>query len=533
MTVFELVAKLTLDSSEYEKDLKQTEGGLSKVSSNVAKFGKVGVVAIGAVAAATTALVKKSVEAYSEYEQLAGGVEKLFGKEASKDVMKFAQEAYKTSGMSANQYMEQATSFSAALINSLGGNQKKAAQQTDVAMRAISDNFNTFGGDMQNIQNAFQGFAKQNYTMLDNLKLGYGGTKTEMERLIADANEYGKSIGMAGDLSIDSFSDIVTAIDLVQQKQGIAGTTAKEAAKTIQGSIQMTKSAWQNLVTGLADPNADVAALTKNLIESAATAAKNVIPAVQQALTGILQAVQDYAPQLIKDGVEAITKFAEGLGDGAPKIMAKITDIIVLITKALGKNAPKLIVAALKLAVGIAKGLIKGLPRIVAAMAKMAAEIIKGLNISAKVGAVVDRIKSAISDKLNAAYRIVTGWINKIKGLFPFNIGKIFSGWVPKISLRTNKTDDGASTSTTVGREGFARAMSQPYMFKRPTEFYAGEAGDELLYGRNALLKDIRDAVKGNGEVVINLNYDADADATDMLRDLARGVQRYRMAGAI
>ena len=169
MDFMKLKATLALDSSEYEQGLDKAEGKTSKLKKGLATFGKASVVAIGAAAAATTVLVKKSVQAYAEYEQLAGGVNKLFGEEASKQVMEYAENAYKTAGMSANQYMEQATSFSAALINSLGGDQMAAAKQTDVAMRAISDNFNTFGGDITNVQNAFQGFAKQNYTMLDNL----------------------------------------------------------------------------------------------------------------------------------------------------------------------------------------------------------------------------------------------------------------------------------------------------------------------------------------------------------------------------
>ena len=203
------------------------------------------------------AIVGGAVEGYASYEQLAGGVKKLYG-DASNTVMRFAQDAYKTSGMSANQYMEQATSFSAALVSSLGGDTAAAARQTDVAMRAISDNVNTFGSDMDSVQNAFQGFAKQNYTMLDNLKLGYGGTKQEMERLIADANAYAAANGKAADLSIDSFSDIVTAIELIQEKQGIAGTTAKEAATTIEGSIAMTKAAWANLLAEFGKEDGDV-----------------------------------------------------------------------------------------------------------------------------------------------------------------------------------------------------------------------------------------------------------------------------------
>lgn len=205
----------------------------------------------------TKAVVGGAVSSYSAYEQLAGGVDKLY-QGASDKVKQYAQNAYKTSGMSANQYMEQATSFSAALINSLGGDVDKAADLTDVAMRAMSDNVNTFGSDMQSVQYAFQGFAKQNYTMLDNLKLGYGGTKEEMERLISDANDYAASIGQASDLSIDSFADIITAIELIQEKQKIAGTTAREAMTTIEGSVNATKAAWQNFLTAIGSGDEDM-----------------------------------------------------------------------------------------------------------------------------------------------------------------------------------------------------------------------------------------------------------------------------------
>ena len=540
MDFMKLKATLSLDSSEYEQGLDKAESKTGKLKKGLANFGKVSAVAIGAATVATAALVKKSVQAYAEYEQLAGGVEKLFGDKASKQVMKYAQNAYKTAGMSANQYMEQATSFSAALINSLNGDQMAAAHQTDVAMKAISDNFNTFGGDIQNVQNAYQGFAKQNYTMLDNLKLGYGGTKTEMERLIADANEYAAANGMAADLSIESFSDIVTAIDLVQQKQGIAGTTAKEAAKTIEGSLNMTKAAWQNLVVGFTDPNADIGKLASDLLQSVGIAAKNVVPAVGRALKGIGQAIVEYAPTLINEGVNAIAKFAEGIGEGEPEIILKVVDIVLLIAETIIKNLPKIIKAAAKLIVGFAKGLINSLPKVVSSVAKIGSEVVKGLGsaiwgkvkeaaegIKRRFLSVIDTIKdgassafesvkNTISEKLEAAKSIVTGWINTIKGLFPFNIGKIFSGWVPKISLHAKKSEDGtsASTDTTVTNQYFAKAMSQPYLFNKPTILnqIAGDHGDEMLYGRSALMRDIAEASGGGTEIT---NYFDIYDATN------------------
>ena len=348
MDLLALVARLTLDKSGYEQGLKEAEsqasstgGKLGKVLGSVGKaagtVAKVTAAGIGAGAAAIGFLTKQSVSSYSQYEQLAGGVKKLFGS-AADDVMRFANDAYKTSGMSANQYMEQATSFSAALINALGGDTKKAAEQADVAMRAMSDNVNTFGSDMASVQYAFQGFAKQNYTMLDNLKLGYGGTKTEMERLIADANEYAKANGQAADLSIESFSDIVTAIELIQEKQGIAGTTAKEAATTIEGSFNMTKAAWENLVAGLANPDADIGKLMDNLIvavvgDREGTGLLNqLLPAIERALDGVGQFLERAAP--------IIAAYLPGLMD---KIASRLISAATTLISGLVKSLPAII----------------------------------------------------------------------------------------------------------------------------------------------------------------------------------------------
>ena len=355
MDLFDLVAKITLDSSEYEKGIKGAGEGASALSSKWAMFGKVAAgvgvataAAVGAAAVGVGKLTKASIEAYANYEQLAGGVKKLFG-DASDELMNYANNAYKTSGMSANQYMEQATSFSAALINSLGGDQMAAAKQTDVAMRAISDNFNTFGGDIQNVQNAYQGFAKQNYTMLDNLKLGYGGTKTEMERLIADANEYAKANGMAADLSIDSFSDIVTAIDLIQQKQGIAGTPAKEAATTIEGSLNMTKAAWENLVTGFADPDADIGQLMDNLVvaivgENEGEGLLNqIIPAIERAMEGIGTLIEEAAPILAEHLPTLIEEILPSLLNAATQLIAGIVQALPSLISVLVQQMPMII----------------------------------------------------------------------------------------------------------------------------------------------------------------------------------------------
>ena len=211
---------------------------------------------------------KEALDSYADYEQLVGGVETLF-KDSSGIVENYANNAYKTAGLSANDYMETVTSFSASLLQSLDGDTAKVAEVSNMAVTDMADNANKMGTDMSSIQNAYQGFAKQNYTMLDNLKLGYGGTKSEMERLLSDAQ---KISGVKYDIS--NLNDVYQAIHVVQGELGITGTTAKEASTTIQGSVSAMKSAWQNMLTGIADDNADFDGLINNLVDSIVTAGK-------------------------------------------------------------------------------------------------------------------------------------------------------------------------------------------------------------------------------------------------------------------
>lgn len=375
MNVFDLAAVLTLDSSQYDKGLADAKGEATSLGTNFTKVGKM--VAAGAAAggAAITALAGMAVKSYANYEQLAGGVKKLY-QTASDEVMKYAQNAYQTAGMSANDYMEQATSFSAALVNSLNGDYAAAAKQTDVAMRAISDNFNTFGGDISMIQGAFQGFAKQNYTMLDNLKLGYGGTKSEMERLIADANEYAEANGKAADLSIDSFSDIVTAIQYIQEEQHIAGTTAKEASTTIEGSLNAAKAAWQNLLTGFADSEQDIGQLATVFVDTLTTAASNIVPRFIEALGGIAEGVPEIAMKLkdafmaeagsLKDaGAEMLNGIMQGLTENVTGIINAALPMIANFSASLRSNAGKLVDVGINMVMKIAQGIVNAMPTII------------------------------------------------------------------------------------------------------------------------------------------------------------------------
>lgn len=348
-----------------------------------AVFRGIGLAAAAGAAAAGVAVVgigKQALDAYSSYEQLSGGVAKLYGNAgqsveeyaaaqgkavgevisewqrnegAQRTVMESAAKAYQTAGMSANQYMEQATTFSASLINSLGGDTQRAAEVTDVAMRAMSDNVNTFGSNAEDVSNAFNGFSKQNYTMLDNLKLGYGGTHAEMERLIADANAWGAANGEASNLSIDSFADVVQAIQQIQEKQGIAGTTEREASKTIEGSVNAARAAWENFVAGMGSDDSDMAALTENLVDSVATAAGNVVPRIAQiggtmvsALPGLLSRLgsrlAEALPGVVSDAWEAASRALSGAGIQLPPIDAgqvagAMSQVMEVLSGAVGK----------------------------------------------------------------------------------------------------------------------------------------------------------------------------------------------------
>lgn len=335
-------------------------GTANAAAAGVAAAAKAAAAGAAVAAAGVGALTKASLDGYASYEQNVGGIQKLFGNmgqsleeyaamtgqtcdeaaaewqalgNAQDKMLEQAKNAYATCGLSANAYMEQATSFSAALINSLGGDTQKAAEQAQVAMVAMSDNVNTFGTDMQDVQNAFQGFAKQNYTMLDNLKLGYGGTEGEMKRLISDANEYAESIGQASDLSIDSFSDIVTAIDLIQQKQQIAGTTSREAATTIEGSVNMMKAAWENWLTALGSDDYDLGKATDGLAESLVAVADNVLPRVATIVSNIVAElpglVEEVGPTLADALTTVVGSAAEVLRAAVPEQFRGVFDGIV------------------------------------------------------------------------------------------------------------------------------------------------------------------------------------------------------------
>ena len=336
MNLFELFVKIGADTTEANKGIdevgQKTSGLGEKLKSGLATAGKVAVAGVAAGATAIGALGTKAVAAYADYEQLVGGVETLF-KDSQDQVMDYANNAYKTAGLSANEYMETVTSFSASLLQSLDGDTSAAADKANLAITDMSDNANKMGTDMTSIQNAYQGFAKANYTMLDNLKLGYGGTQAEMERLLADAE---KISGIKYDIS--SYADIVDAIHVVQTEMGITGTTAEEAASTIQGSFGMMKSAWQNLVTGMADPDQDLGVLVGNFTDSVVIAGNNLIPRIQELLPRIVEAttsligtVSEQLPAILgtvlPSLVEGATNLVTGLMAALPSVLSVLADV--------------------------------------------------------------------------------------------------------------------------------------------------------------------------------------------------------------
>jgi phage-related protein len=458
--------------------------------------------AIKEVGAALVDLGKQSIEGYAQYEQLIGGVQTLFnetdlsledyassvGKSTSevqaewsqltaggRMVANNAEEAFHTVGLSANEYMETVTSFSASLIQSLGGDTKAAAAKADLAITDMSDNANKMGSDMQSIQNAYQGFAKQNYTMLDNLKLGYGGTKQEMERLLTDAE---KISGIKYDIS--SYADIVDAIHVVQTEMGITGTTAKEAATTIEGSAKSMKAAWQNFLTGVSvgdnDGIGNLDVLVGNVVDGVKTFADNLIPRLQIMLprlaegltqlanglapyvgpaletllpplmqgigglvSGIVQALPmtvevvsgvvpmlveqltSLLPQVVSAGGEIIVSLAAGIGGSLPELLPSAVDAVIEVASGLVANTDKLVIAAGQLIGGLAQGLIEAIPRLVYRLPEIisaiAAGLLKGLASIGMVGQqLVEGLWNGIKNAGQWLYDKLSGWVSNILG---------------------------------------------------------------------------------------------------------------------
>ena len=349
------------------------------------------IAAVGASAAGVSALTAEAYNSFADYEQLAGGVEVLFG-ETADEVMANAANAFATAGISTNEYMETVTSFAASLNSSLGENSWQAAAYADEAITDMADNANRMGTSMESIMNAYQGFAKGQFNMLDNLKLGYGGTKEEMERLLRDAEEMAGY--MEGSLDIDSFADITEAIHIVQENLGIAGATAEEAGSTISGSAASMKAAWDNLVTGFANPNADLGLLIQNVVQTGSTALDNMIPTIINALNGIANTLPMIVPiiteklpsliqQILPPLIQAISTLVQALVAAFPEIMGIIIEILPdlmnMVIETILSMLPVIIELGLELLLALADGIINALPTLIPAVVDVVLTIVDKL----------------------------------------------------------------------------------------------------------------------------------------------------------
>lgn len=594
-------------------------------AAGVAAGGKIsgkikGVLAAAGIGAALGAGISKSISEGANLEQAIGGIETLF-KDSSDQMIKNADNAFKTAGISANQYMEQATSFSASLLQSTGGDTQKAAKAADQAIIDMSDNANKMGSNITDIQNAYQGFAKQNYTMLDNLKLGYGGTKTEMERLLSDAE---KISGQKYDIS--NLSDVYEAIHVIQTDLDITGTSSKEAASTLSGSFASMKAAAENLMGDLA-LGRNVGPAMVGLAETASTYLfGNLLPAIGRIFAslptaisalvktglpqfmsagagmvrGLIAGVQNAAPQLaqklpqmvstalntitqnlpavldkgrqivvslvqgllanLPTLINAATNIAKQIPDflqkNIPVVAAKAGELAGQLGAALIKNLPKIVVSAAKLGLTIVTGILKMVPTMLKAGKNLVMNLAKGLGgaalsaikgaarkivagiltpisaiggrirgyantvrsvlsfsgLASKVRGIWNSIKSAITGPIDSARNTVSGIVRKIKGFFPISVGKIISNiakpHIPSIGVTWKNVKKGIFSLSYPSIHWNAKAMDNPYMFNNATLFGAGEAGDEMLYGRKALMADIREATgDGTKNITINNNF--------------------------
>lgn len=379
------LASMEEQTDKSTKEIKEMKKGFDDAGSGALKFGDIlkanvlseaivsGIKKLGSVVkevgSAFIKIGKQALDSYADYEQLVGGVETLFKDNAS-TVENYANNAYKTAGLSANEYMETVTAFSASLLQSLNGDTAKSAEVADMAITDMADNANKMGTSMDMIQNAYQGFAKQNYTMLDNLKLGYGGTKSEMERLLADAQ---KISGVKYDIS--NLNDVYQAIHVIQGELGITGTTAKEASTTIQGSVSAMKSAWSNMLTGIADDNADFDGLVNNLVESIGTAAENIMPRVQIIIDGVIalvgqlgEKIVEHLPEILETCSNIFTQIIDSIGTFAPQIGAAAFQIVNALITGIASNLPTILEAGIELLVELIKGISQTLPQLIPVM---------------------------------------------------------------------------------------------------------------------------------------------------------------------
>lgn len=390
-----------------------SEGKFSKLGGTLKTVGVAMGACVAAAAAAAVSLGKAVIEAYGEYEQLVGGVDTLF-QESSGKLQEYAANAYKTAGMSANDYMSTVTSFSASLIQSLGGDTEAAVKYADMAITDMADNANKMGTDIGLIQNAYQGFAKQNYTMLDNLKLGYGGTKEEMERLLADATAIS---GIEYDIS--SYADVVDAIHVIQESMGVAGATAAEAEHTIEGSLNSMKAAVANLVVGFGDADADIEQLCNNVVDAFQDVLTNITPIIENiisalptALNALLETVGELLPTLLDTVVDLFSQVLNTLLTLLPELIPVVIQVVLTIINTLIENLPLLVDAAIQIVMSLVQGIAQALPTLIPTAVQAVITIVQSL---------IDSLPMI----LDAALQLITGLADGLLAAIPVLIAAL------------------------------------------------------------------------------------------------------------
>lgn len=560
----------------------------SNIASNIKKA-----IAGAAIGATVVKGLKTALDEGGKLQQSYGGLETLYG-DAADAAKEYAAQAAQA-GISANDYAEQAVSFGASLKQAFGGDTAAAAEAANTAIMDMTDNAAKMGTPLEAIQNAYQGFAKQNYTMLDNLKLGYGGTKSEMERLLADAT---KLTGV--EYNIDNLGDVYSAIHAIQGDLGLTGVAAEEAATTFSGSFGAMQASAKNLLANMAlgediGPSmaqlassagkfffdnlipmignviskvpsaisAFISAGTPSLVQSGTKLVTSIIDGIkanvplfienaQTMISDFAASITEQLPGLIDRGGEFLQYISEGMLNAIPQLADRASEIVNAIGSFLETNIPVIGEKGGQIIKGLASGIVQHLPDIVASLAKLALTIlqhlaklapqvlkaggnlIKGLANGlggAALGLVrsaMNSIKSAIEKPINDAKDTVRGVLDSIKGFFPLNIGNIFSNFrLPHLSVSGGEAPFGIGGKGSLPHfsvDWYAKAMEQPYMFNAPSLIGVGEAGDEMVYGRQALLRDIREAAGGGQTININVtvnNADNPEEFADrMVREL-------------
>lgn len=461
---------IKVESDEAKSELNKVGGEVEGTGGKVASLAEKAKTMIKAFMAAYAVkelvkLGKAALDQYAKFEQLEGGIQKLFGEEASQDVMKYAERAYKTAGMSANQYMEQVTSFSASLINSLGGDTKKAASVADMAVQDMSDNANVFGTDMASITNAYQGFARGNFTMLDNLKLGFSGSKEGMQQLLDKAQEI---TGKKYDIS--NLSDIYEAIHEVQNEMNITGTTSREAAGTVEGSVNMMKASWENMLTAMGRGEG-VEESMNQFLESLGAVAQNVGPVAVRIVVSLAKGLVTGIPAAMGMLGDFMSQLADQLGnDSGGKMGAAAGKLVVKLVEGLIQNAPKLAEGALKLTVALVQALISASASYMQAGAEAVSQFVSGfLDAHPKIARAVETVGRVISTALRPAKVVIdavtSAWkkLNGQNGSKKFSVSTPFSGAISSMKDVFSKWKDilgqKASKTFSIVKAGFSSAL--------------------------------------------------------------------------